>query len=54
MLGILTGQRGLLQPPVEGYLQSLAPQERAAVAEYYQRCFGKELPESAVPTPPES
>jgi len=26
--------------------------ERAAVAEYYQRCFGKELPESAVPTPP--
>jgi cobaltochelatase CobS len=28
--------------------------ERAAVAEYYQRCFGKELPESAVPTPTES
>jgi len=26
--------------------------ERAVVAEYYQRCFGKELPESAVPTPP--
>ena len=26
--------------------------ERVAVAEYYQRCFGKELPESAVPTPP--
>jgi len=28
--------------------------ERAAVAEYYQRCFGKELPESAVPTPAEN
>ncbi|WP_374607516.1 LLM class flavin-dependent oxidoreductase [Diaphorobacter nitroreducens] len=34
VLGILTGQRGLLQPPVEGYLQSLAPQERAAVADF--------------------
>ncbi len=28
--------------------------ERATVAEYYQRCFGKELPESAAPTPPVS
>ncbi|MBT3627161.1 MAG: cobaltochelatase subunit CobS [Rhodospirillaceae bacterium] len=28
--------------------------ERPAVAEYYQRCFGKELPESAVPVPTES
>ncbi len=28
--------------------------ERAAVAEYYQRCFGKELPESAVPAAPEN
>ncbi|MBI06007.1 MAG: cobaltochelatase subunit CobS [Rhodospirillaceae bacterium] len=28
--------------------------ERPAVAEFYQRCFGNELPESAVPTPAES
>ncbi len=28
--------------------------ERPAVAEFYQRCFGKELPESAVPVPTES
>ncbi|MCH7633381.1 MAG: cobaltochelatase subunit CobS, partial [Proteobacteria bacterium] len=25
--------------------------ERATVAEYYQRCFGEELPESATHTP---
>jgi luciferase family oxidoreductase group 1 len=32
VLGILTGKRGLLQPPVAGYLASLHPQERAAIA----------------------
>ncbi len=34
VLGILTGQRGRLQPPVADYLQSLHPQERAAVADF--------------------
>ena len=34
VLGILTGQRGLLAPPVEGYLESLGYQERQAIADF--------------------
>lgn len=34
VLGIITGQRGLLRPPVENYLASLAAPERAAVADF--------------------
>ena len=34
VLGILTGQRGRLPPPVEHYLPSLQPQERAAIADF--------------------
>jgi len=34
VLGILTGQRGLLRPPVQGYAQSLQPQERAAIGDF--------------------
>ena len=34
MLGILTGQRGRLQPPVADYLAQLHPQERAAVHDF--------------------
>ncbi|RYF68557.1 MAG: MsnO8 family LLM class oxidoreductase, partial [Comamonadaceae bacterium] len=34
VLGILTGQRGLLRPPVQGYTQSLQPQERAAIGDF--------------------
>lgn len=34
MLGIVTGQRGLLRPPVEHYLEGLAYQERAAIADF--------------------
>ena len=34
VLGILTGQRGRLQPPVENYLAGLQPQERAAIADF--------------------
>jgi cobaltochelatase CobS len=35
------------------FLQKCDELERAAVAEYYQRCFGEELPESAANPPPE-
>lgn len=34
VLGILTGQRGLLQPPVANYAERLQPQERGAVADF--------------------
>ncbi|WP_198971051.1 LLM class flavin-dependent oxidoreductase [Xylophilus sp. ASV27] len=34
VLGILTGQRGKLRPPVEGFMQRLQPQERAAIADF--------------------
>ncbi len=34
VLGILTGQRGLLRPPVENFLPGLGPQERAAIADF--------------------
>ena len=34
VLGILTGQRGLLRPPVENYAELLQPQERAAIADF--------------------
>ena len=34
VLGIVTGRRGRLQPPVEGFMQSLHPQERAAVQDF--------------------
>jgi len=34
VLGILTGQRGLLQPPVENYLAQRQPPERAAIADF--------------------
>ncbi|WP_311221865.1 MULTISPECIES: LLM class flavin-dependent oxidoreductase [unclassified Acidovorax] len=34
VLGILTGQRGLLRPPVQGYTESLQPQERAAIGDF--------------------
>ena len=33
VLGILTGQRGLLRPPVEGYMAQLQPHERAAITD---------------------
>lgn len=34
VLGILTGQRGLLAPPVPGFLDSLGYQERQAIADF--------------------
>ncbi|MEY2859578.1 MAG: hypothetical protein RL392_36 [Pseudomonadota bacterium] len=34
VLGIVTGQRKSLQPPVENYLESLQPQETAAIADF--------------------
>ncbi|MDF1485928.1 LLM class flavin-dependent oxidoreductase [Ramlibacter sp. H39-3-26] len=34
VLGILTGQRGLLPPPVQGFAEHLSPQERAAVGDF--------------------
>ena len=34
VLGILTGQRGLLRPPVEGFLQGLPAPERAAIGDF--------------------
>ncbi len=34
VLGIVTGQRKSLQPPVENYLESLLPQEYAAIADF--------------------
>ena len=34
VLGILTGQRGLLCPPVEGYMAQLQPHERAAITDF--------------------
>ncbi len=34
VLGILTGQRGRLQPPVAQYLAQLHPQERAAIQDF--------------------
>lgn len=34
VLGILTGRRGRLQPPVEGYAAQLQPQERAAIEDF--------------------
>ncbi len=34
VLGILTGARGLLQPPVENYAAQLQPQERAAIGDF--------------------
>ena len=34
VLGILTGQRGRLQPPVENYMAQLQPPERAAIADF--------------------
>ncbi len=34
VLGIITGQRGLLRPPVENYLPGLPPAERAAIADF--------------------
>ncbi|MBS0508391.1 MAG: LLM class flavin-dependent oxidoreductase [Proteobacteria bacterium] len=34
VLGIITGQRGLLRPPVDGFLQGLPAPERAAIADF--------------------
>ena len=34
VLGILTGQRGKLPPPVEGFMQQLGPREQAAVQDF--------------------
>jgi len=34
VLGILTGRRGKLAPPIDGYLAQLHPQERAAIADF--------------------
>ena len=34
VLGIITGQRGLLRPPVEGFLQGLPAPERAAIGDF--------------------
>ena len=34
VLGILTGQRGLLRPPAEDYMAQLQPHERAAITDF--------------------
>ncbi|MGB4468183.1 MAG: LLM class flavin-dependent oxidoreductase [Azovibrio sp.] len=34
VLGILRGERGLLPPPVAGFLQSIPPRERAGIADF--------------------
>lgn len=34
VLGILTGQRGQLPPPVQGFMQGLHPQEQAGIADF--------------------
>ena len=34
VLGIVTGRRGRLQPPVENFMAQLHPQERAAIADF--------------------
>ena len=34
VLGILTGRRGQLPPPVHGFMENLHPQERAAIADF--------------------
>ncbi len=34
VLGILTGRRGRLQPPIEGFMAGLQPQECAAIADF--------------------
>ena len=34
VLGILTGERGRLPPPVEDFMAQLHPQERAAIADF--------------------
>jgi luciferase family oxidoreductase group 1 len=34
VLGILTGQRGQLPPPVQGFMQRLHPQEQAGIADF--------------------
>jgi luciferase family oxidoreductase group 1 len=34
VLGILTGQRGKLGPPVENFVQNLSPQERAGISDF--------------------
>ena len=34
VLGILTGQRGQLPPPVEGFMQQIGPREQAAVNDF--------------------
>jgi len=34
VLGILTGERKRLQPPVQDFAQGLQPQERAAIADF--------------------
>ncbi len=34
ILGILTGRRGRLQPPVENFMAQLHPQDRAAIADF--------------------
>src|SRR5690606_2082379 len=34
VLGILTGQRGQLPPPVDGFMQSIGPREQAAINDF--------------------
>ncbi len=34
VLGILTNQRGLLQPPVQNYMERIGPRERAAIEDF--------------------
>ena len=34
VLSILTNQRGLLQPPMQNYLERLGPREREAIADF--------------------
>jgi alkanesulfonate monooxygenase SsuD/methylene tetrahydromethanopterin reductase-like flavin-dependent oxidoreductase (luciferase family) len=34
VLGIVTGQRGKLPPPVAGFMANLRPQERSAIADF--------------------
>ncbi|MDR7095464.1 LLM class flavin-dependent oxidoreductase [Hydrogenophaga laconesensis] len=34
VLGIITGRRGQLPPPVKGFMQNLHPQEQAAIADF--------------------
>ena len=46
-MGGMQGDLANVAAPVLGSVAIKAALERASVAEFYQRCFGEELPESA-------